>query len=69
MSERDPDLAELWLDIGDMAERQFEVWMRMADVDPHPALRQLLHEIAADAVQLANAARAEADDLLWEFDE
>ncbi len=43
--------------------------MSHADAEPHPALRTLQYEIAADAVLLANAVRAEADDLLWEFDD
>jgi hypothetical protein len=56
-----------WLNIGDLAERHFEYWMRQADVEPHAVLRVLQEEIAADAVLLANAARAEADGLLWEL--
>jgi hypothetical protein len=62
------DLAELYLDLGDLAERQFEYWAQAADDEPHPLLRRLMHEIAADAVLLANAARADADDLLYDYD-
>jgi hypothetical protein len=46
--------------------------MSHADAETHPALpalRTLQYEIAADAVLLANAVRAEADGLLWEFDD
>jgi hypothetical protein len=68
---RDPELyqAEVWLDIGDLMERQFEYWSRQADVEPNLVLRKELEEIAADAMAIANAARADADDLLWEYDD
>ena len=52
-----------------LARRRCDNAMSHADAETHPALRTLQYEIAADAVLLANAVRAEADDLLWEFDE
>jgi hypothetical protein len=62
------ELAELWLDIGDLFERQFEYWSRQADDEPHPVLRREMEGIAADAMAVANSARADADDLLREYD-
>jgi hypothetical protein len=61
------DLAELWLEIADLMERQFEHWSRQADDEPHPALRRELEGIAADAMVIANSARADADDILWDY--
>jgi hypothetical protein len=68
--ERDPglDLAELYLDLGDMFEEQFEYWSRQADDEPHPRLRKLIEEIAADAMLIANSARADADDILFDYE-
>jgi hypothetical protein len=63
------DLAELYLDLGDMFEWQFEYWMRQADDEPRPRLRALIEEIAADAMLIANAARADADDLMRDYDD
>jgi hypothetical protein len=63
------DLAELWLDIGDLFEAQFERWAQEADNEPHPVLRKELEGIAADAMAIANAARADADDLLRDYDD
>jgi hypothetical protein len=63
------DLAELWLDIGDLFEAQFERWSREADVEPNPVLRKELAGIAADAMNIANAARADADDLMRDYDD
>jgi hypothetical protein len=63
------DLAELWLDIGDLFEAQFERWSREADVEPNPVLRRELEGIAADAMAIANSARADADDLMRDCDD
>jgi hypothetical protein len=63
------ELAEHWLDIGDLFEAQFERWAQEADDEPNPILRKELAEIAADAMAIANAARADADDILWEYDQ
>jgi hypothetical protein len=70
MSERmmgsDPelDLAELWLDLGDMFEAQFEFWSRQADDEQNPILRAEMDGIAADAMAIANSARADTDAIL-----
>jgi hypothetical protein len=66
----DPELdqAEVWLDIGDLMERQFEHWSQQADVEPNLVLRKELEEIAADAMAIANSARADADDILRDYD-
>jgi hypothetical protein len=53
----------------DLAERQFEYWAQAADDEPHPLLRRMMYEIAADAVRLINAARADADDILYDYDD
>jgi hypothetical protein len=63
------DLAELWLDIGDLFQAQFEHWAQEADDEPNPVLRKELAGIAADAMAIANAARADADDLMRECGE
>jgi hypothetical protein len=62
------DLAELWLDIADLFERQFEFWSRQADDETHPVLRREMEGIAADAMLVANSARADADDLMRDYD-
>jgi hypothetical protein len=62
------DLAEAYLDLGDLFERQFEYWSRQADDEPNPILRAEMDGIAADAMTIANSARADADAILWEFD-
>ena len=69
--DQDPeqDLAEHWLDIGDIMQSQYEYWMQQADTEPVPLLRVMLEEIAADAMLIANTARAAADDLLREYDD
>jgi hypothetical protein len=67
-TDKELDLAELWLDIADLMERQFEVWSQRADDEPHPVLRREMEGIAADAMRVANSARADADDILWEYD-
>jgi hypothetical protein len=70
MAPDDPELklAEHWLDIGDLFEAQFEYWAQQADDEPNPILRRELAGIAADAMAIANAARADADDLLWDYE-
>ena len=67
-SDPELDLAKLYLDLGDLFEKHFEHWAQQADDEPNPALRQELSEIAADAMAIANAARADADDLMREYD-
>lgn len=67
-TDQEMDLAELWLNIGDLMERQFEHWMQQADDEPHPVLRKEMHGIAADAMLAANSARADADDLMRDYD-
>jgi hypothetical protein len=62
------DLAELYLDLGDLFERQYEYWAQASDDEPNPVLRQEMAEIAADAMAIANSARADADDLLRDYD-
>jgi hypothetical protein len=68
-SDPELDLAEFCLDVGDLMESRFEVWMRHADAETHPQRRRMMENVAADAMALANAARADADDLLWEYDD
>jgi hypothetical protein len=63
------ELAELWLDLADIMQDRYEYWAQAADDEPHPLLRQMMHEIAADVVLLVNSARADADDLLWDYDD
>jgi hypothetical protein len=55
-SDPELDLAELWLDIGDLFEAHFERWAQEADDEPNPILRKELAGIAADAMAIANAA-------------
>lgn len=67
---RDPELelAELCLDAADRAEACFEHWSQRADEAPTPRLREILAKLAADEMVFANKMRADADDLLWEYD-
>jgi hypothetical protein len=62
------DLAKAYLDLGDIFQAQFEYWSRQADDEPNPILRMEMEGIAADAMAIANSARADADAILWEFD-
>lgn len=70
-TDRDPELelAEACFDIGDMFEMQFEYWSQQADDEPNPRLRVLIKEIAADAMLIANFARADANAILWDYDD
>jgi hypothetical protein len=63
-----PELISLWLAIADRAELQFEHWMQQADDEHRPCLRVLQHEIAADAMNVSNAARADAERVLREYE-
>lgn len=67
---RDPELelAELCLDIADIFELQFEYWSLQADDETHTRLRVLIEKIAADAMLIANSARADAHKLLGDYD-
>jgi hypothetical protein len=62
-----PELISLWLAIADRAELQFEHWMQQADDEPRPYLRVLQEEIAADSMNVSNAARADAERVLREY--
>ena len=68
-SDPELDLAELWLDIGDLFEAHFERWAQEADDETNPILRKELAGIAADAMAIANAARADADDLMRDYND
>jgi len=61
-SQTDPELglAEAYLDLGDL----FEYWSRQADDEPNPILRAEMDGIAADAMAIANSARADTDAIL-----
>ncbi len=63
------DLAELWLDIGDLFQAHYERWAQEADDEPNPILGKELAGIAADAMAIANAARADADDLMRDYND
>jgi hypothetical protein len=63
-----PELISLWLAIADRAELQFEHWMQQADNEPRPCLRVLQERIAADAMNVSNAARADAKRVLREYE-
>jgi hypothetical protein len=63
------ELAELCLDAADRAEACFEHWFQRADEAPSPRVRSILAKLAADEMVFANRMRADADDLLWEFDD
>jgi hypothetical protein len=69
--DRDPelDLAELCLDAADLAEAHFERLSQRADEAPTPRLRDILARAAADEMVFANRMRADADDLLWDYDD
>jgi hypothetical protein len=74
MSERmhhDPemDLAELCLDAADRAQAHFEYLAQRADEAPTPRLRDILARAAAAEMVFANRMRADADDLLWDYDD
>jgi hypothetical protein len=68
---RDPelDLAELCLDAADRAEAHFERLSQRADEAPTPRLREILARAAADEMVFANRMRADADDLLYDYDD
>jgi hypothetical protein len=63
------DLAELCLDAADQAEAQFERLSQRADEAPTPRLRDILARAAAAEMIFANKMRADADDLLWDYDD
>jgi hypothetical protein len=63
------DLAELCLDAADWAEAHFERLSQRADEVPTPRLREILAGAAADEMIFANRMRADADDLLWDYDD
>jgi hypothetical protein len=63
------DLAELCLDAADQAQAHFERLSQRADEAPSPRLRDILARAAADEMVFANKMRADADDLLWDYDD
>jgi hypothetical protein len=63
------DLAELCLDAADQAESHFERLSQRADEAPTPRLREILARAAAAEMVFANRMRADADDLLWDYDD
>jgi hypothetical protein len=63
------DLAELCLDAADQAEAHFERLSQRADEAPTPRLRDILARAAAAEMIFANKMRADADDLLWDYDD
>jgi hypothetical protein len=63
-----PELISLWLAVADRAELQFEHWMQRADIEPEPCLRVLQEEMATDAMNVSNAARADAERVLREYE-
>jgi hypothetical protein len=68
---RDPelDLAELCLDAADRAEACFEHWSQQADDAPTPRLRAIFARAAAREMVFANRMRADADDLMFDYDD
>jgi hypothetical protein len=68
-SDPELDLAELCLDAADRAEMMFEHWAQRADESPSPRVREILAKLAADEMVFANRMRADADDLMREFDD
>jgi hypothetical protein len=68
---RDPelDLAEVCLDAADHAEACFEYWSQQSDEAPTPRLQAIMAKPAADEMVFANRMRADADDLLWDYDD
>jgi len=63
------ELAEICLDSADRAEANFEHWFQRADEAPTPRLRAIMSRAAAEEMVFANAARAHADALLWDYDD
>jgi hypothetical protein len=68
-SDPEMDLAELCLDAADRAETHFEHLSQQADEAPTPRLRDILARAAAREMVFANRMRADADDLLWDYDD
>jgi hypothetical protein len=68
-SDPEMDLAELCLDAADRAEAHFERLSQRVDEAPTPKLREILAMAAAQEMVLANRMRADADDLLWDYDD
>jgi hypothetical protein len=69
--DHDPELAlaELCLDAADRAQAHFERLSQRADEAPTARLREILVGAAADEMVFANRMRADADDLLWDYDD
>lgn len=69
--DRDPELdfAELCMDAADRAEQMFEHWFQRADEAPSPRVRKILAKLAAEEMVFANQMRADADDLMWDYDD
>jgi hypothetical protein len=68
-SDPEMDLTELCLDAADLAEAHFERLSQRADEAPTPRLRDILARAAAAEMVFANRMRADADDLLWDYDD
>jgi hypothetical protein len=68
-SDPDMDLAELCLDAADQAEAHFERLSQRADEAPTPKLREILARAAAAEMVFANRMRADADDLMFDYDD
>lgn len=66
------ELADLYLQAASVMRTQFEWWMVLADragIDGDP-VRQLQYEaIAMNALDICNAAQADADLLLYDYDD
>ena len=62
------DMAELCIEAADQAEASFERLSQRADEAPTPRIRDILARAAADEMLFANAMRADADDLMWDYD-
>jgi hypothetical protein len=68
-SDPELDMAELCLDAADRAQAHFERLSQRADEAPTPKLRTILARAAADEMVFANRMRADADDLLYDYDD
>jgi hypothetical protein len=68
-SDPEMDLAELCLDAADQAEAHFEHLSQRADEAPTPRLRAIFARAADQEMIFANRMRADADDLLYDYDD
>jgi hypothetical protein len=63
-----PEMIRINFDMEAEMRRSFERWFQQAENEPRLHVRQIQARIAAEAMDLANASRADAERLLNEYE-